>query len=116
MKIGATRDDIARDIRLAIFSKPILSLVAPSREMIKIITSPFINEFELFSRLVKNVNDKLSGLDAKLEEIYYREGRKKKVVNKENADKIMHKLLFEDSTKLIFRVKIKNKYFEFTTS
>lgn len=116
MKSNSTRDDIAFQIEQLVFSKSLLSLICPPKELIKIITSPFIDELELFYRLLKNVNSKLLSIDAKLEEIYYKSGRTKFVVSKENASEVMHKLLFEDSIKLIFKVKIKNKYFEYTMS
>lgn len=111
MRATNHKDNIALNIEANIFSKPLCSMILPAREMIKFVTSTNQDNRLLFEKMRSNIKKKVESYGASLEEIYVLDKKKYKLTYR-TCDKLMHKLLAED-LKAIFKVKIRNKNYEY---
>lgn len=113
MKFGYSRNTIAANIRAEVFDKELWSLIAPPQTMIKFITSSMLNARNMYYLMERNVSEKVNSRGGNLKSIHVFKGKRKYRMTKENAHELMSKILYDKECKVLFKVNIRNKTFDF---
>lgn len=113
MKFGLSRDTIAEQMRTGLFCKPIASLLGPTRDVVTLVTSSSYSDKRLFEMMHSFISSKVDNYSGKLVAIFLVLDNKRKIVDYKSCNSLMRHALKEEA-QLVVKVKIRNKYFEFT--
>lgn len=112
MKFGLSRNTIAEQMRSGIFSKPLASLLGPTKEVVTLVTSSSYTDRRLYDMMHAYISNKVVNYGGKLNTLFVLVDGKKKKLDYTTCDSLMRHVIKEDS-ELIAKVTIRNKHFEF---
>lgn len=109
-----TRENIAKEIEDNVFrDKTIWSLIFPSpREAIKFVTSVDYSNTKLFEMLERNVRQSVGENGGDLGGVCFIPQKRRVNINHKNSENLLKEAL-DRRLPVTFKVKIKNKYYEF---
>lgn len=114
MKFGLSRDTVASRIQNTIFNKQLYSLIASPQDMIKFLTSTYVEPRNLYFLLDRNIKEKIMGHGGTLKAVYVNIDGTRHKITWENSNDLFEKVL-RYNYPVIFKIMIRNKYYEFTT-
>lgn len=109
-----TRENIANKIEDNVFhDKTLWSLIFPNpREAIKFVTSIDYSNTKLFEMLERNVRQGIGENGGDFGGLYFVPQKRKMTINHKNSESLLKEAL-DRRLPVMFKVKIKNKYYEF---
>lgn len=107
------RSSIAKDVEYGVFrGKDVWSFIFKVREGLKFVSGAHFTDADLYTKMVRNVSEKLKEYDTTLKEVFVVINSENKLLTYENAHEYMTKIIRENLP-VIFRVVIKNKTFDY---
>lgn len=112
MKFGLSRDTIANRIQQTVFSKQLFSLIASPQDMIKFLTSTYVEPRNLYFLLDRNIKEKIMSHGGALKAVYVDVDGVRQQITWDNSNDLFGKVL-RYNYPVIFKIMIRNKYYEF---